>query len=306
MREAAVYAGLLVLMVGAAFGQGSEQPKFEVASVKLAGPPRPGPALNTGGPGTGDPGRISYPRITLRDLLTIAYGVKDDQVLCPEWATTERYSIAAKLPPNTTKEEFNVMLQDLLAERFGVVLHHEKRDFPVYELAVAQGGPKLHAAAPSGDTAPLDPTVPLPRVKTDNRGFPVLPLNVRQQGTFSGGMMRSTWHRYSMSEFANGLGSLISASNGDGMMAPPPRVVDKTGLTGDFDFTLEFAGSMMPVSAATPPGAEGTPVASDPSGGGPSLFTALEKQLGLKLVKGQKATLDVLVIDHAAKVPIEN
>jgi uncharacterized protein (TIGR03435 family) len=308
VRKPIVNAWLLAVAAGASFGQGTAPLKFEVASVKPAGPPSPGPAINTGGPGTGDPGRISYPRVTLRDLLTSAYGVKADQVLCPEWATTERYSIAAKVPPNATKKEFQAMLQNLLAERFGVVLHREKRDFPVYELVVAQGGPNLRKAATgANDDASPDPAVPMPRARTDNRGFPVLPAGVRQQGTFDNGMMRSTYRRYSMPELANGLGILINASNGDSFTAPPPRVVDKTGLSGEFDFTLEFAGSWsLPSTAAARQEGTAMPAAGAPPGGGPSLFTALEKQLGLKLVKGQKASLDVLVVDHANKTPTGN
>jgi uncharacterized protein (TIGR03435 family) len=94
----------------------------------------------------------------------------------------------------------------------------------------------------------------------------------------------------------------------DGSSGATPRVVDKTGLTGKFDFRLEFAMSVMPLSGERgdqpPPDESG---ASVPAGsGGPTLFTALQKQLGLRLQKGKKASLDLLVIDHVDKVPTQN
>ena len=92
----------------------------------------------------------------------------------------------------------------------------------------------------------------------------------------------------------------MNISNGDGIVRgspPAPHVIDKTGLTGAFDFTLEFAGTVFPANSP-----EGIP--ADDSRG-PTLFVALEKQLGLKLENG-KAALDVLVIDHVGQVPTEN
>jgi uncharacterized protein (TIGR03435 family) len=93
-----------------------------------------------GGPGTDDPGRITYPRVFLMHLLTMAYGVPSDQFSGPEWLSTEQYSITARIPPNTTKGQFNLMLRNLLVERFHLALHHETRDFPAYELVVAAVG----------------------------------------------------------------------------------------------------------------------------------------------------------------------
>jgi uncharacterized protein (TIGR03435 family) len=106
-------------------------------------------------------------------------------------------------------------------------------------------------------------------------------------------------------------------SNGDGIIRggpPAPFVVDETGLTGRFEFTLEFAGSIFPsspaqvaaliASDAIPSGAS-PEIADNARGGGPNLFNALEKQLGLKLEKG-KRPVDFLVIDHADKTPTEN
>lgn len=97
-----------------------------------------------------------------------------------------------------------------------------------------------------------------------------------------------------MAGFAHGLGAMVNMSNGDGIVRgspPPAHVFDKTGLSGEFEFTLEFAGAVLPGGA------------NDSLA--PSLFVALEKQLGLKLETG-KAALDVLVIDRVDRIPTAN
>lgn len=102
---------------------------FDAASVKPAGPFVPGEMGGMrGGPGTGDPGRITIPRATLSDLLARAYDVWLDQISGPAWLndrSADAYRIDATLPPNTTTEQFRLMLQNLLAERFHLRLHHE-------------------------------------------------------------------------------------------------------------------------------------------------------------------------------------
>ena len=285
------------------------QPAFEVASVKLAPPYEPGQDNEMrGGPGTNNPERISYPRTSLPTLLAMAYEVRSDQISGPDLLRTERYSVFAKVPPNTTRKQFNLMLQNLLAERFHLTLHHEQRDFQVYELLVAEGGPKMKPAPPDPDagSAPLAPNQPPYAYPVRQPGDPMAMRTVF-------GMVR-TAHRQTMAQFAERLGQLVNMSNGDGVLAGDPpiaHVIDRTGLTGVFDFQLEFAGSFVPsspvASLATERGDQRPPesvAASDPPGG-PTLFAALEKQLGLRLVK-RKVGLDVLVIDHVDRVPAEN
>src|ERR1035437_5587594 len=125
-----------------------------------------------GGPGTDDPGQFTAPRASLMSLLATAYGVAFDQISGPDW--TEIYSVAAKIPPNTTKEQFNLMLQNLLAERFHLTLHHGTKDFTVYELVVAERGPKIDPSPPDVDGATAPPAGPF-RDETDKNGFPVVP-----------------------------------------------------------------------------------------------------------------------------------
>src|SRR5271157_3691397 len=146
MLHAIMRAGLAVFTSCAAFAQTAENsPTFEVASVKPAAPIVGNRIMvgMRGGPGTPDPGQITYNNVTLKNVLTNAYGVKSFQISGPSWLDSERYDIVAKLPRGATKEQFMVMLQNLLAERFKLTLHREKRDLPMYALVVGKNGPKM-------------------------------------------------------------------------------------------------------------------------------------------------------------------
>lgn len=295
----------ILLLVSSAFPQPHAQ-AFEVASVRPAPSYSPGVDYRArGGPGTNDPGQVNYPRTFLLSLIREAYGVRSDQISGPDWLRSEPYTIVAKIPPNTTKDQFNVMLQKLLAERFRLAFHHETKDFPVYVLTVAEGGPKLQPSPPERE-APAAPSMAAGQKGGENP-FPTLPPGLTRASSFRGGTAYFTF-RETMPEFAEGLGALVNLSNGESVVRggpPPPRVVDETGLTGRFDFNLEFAGSItLPQSMVQVEGGGEPAPASTPSGG-PSLFSALQKQLGLKLEGGKRA-MDLLVIDHVDKVPTEN
>jgi uncharacterized protein (TIGR03435 family) len=96
-----------------------------------------------GGPGTPDPGQITYKDIALSTLITEAYGVRSDQVSGPGWPYTQCFDIIAKVPEGATPEQCKLMLQNLLAERFNLQFHHESRILPVYALTVAKSGLKM-------------------------------------------------------------------------------------------------------------------------------------------------------------------
>jgi uncharacterized protein (TIGR03435 family) len=139
---------------------------FEAASVKPAGPYLPGTKYSVrGGPGTDDPGRFIFPRATLSNLLMRAYNVPADQISVPAWfnnGAAYAYSIAATLPAGTTKDQFRMMLQNLLAERFHLRLHHETRTRPRYALEVASGEPKLKEWTPVTNAAPFKMSYTMP------------------------------------------------------------------------------------------------------------------------------------------------
>ena len=281
----------LATLISVAFGQ-----TFEVASVKPSDPALQGRGGPQGGPGTADPGRITYSRVTLQRLIGEAYGVDFDQIQAPGWISEERYDVRATIPPGATKDDLKMMYQHLLEERFKLALHHIKKDFPVYELTIAKGGSKLKE-----NTESLEPTRPGdPRLPPDRNGFPQIPPG--KSGMASApvnGLNHMTARGMPLSMLLFQVGAQLGTITGQNTYAPG-RIVDKTGLTGKYDFNLEYAGgSGIGTALSLPTSAD----ASDP--GGPSLIEAMEKQLGLKLTK-INAPVDVLVIDHAEKTPTEN
>lgn len=153
--------------------QSAGNPTFEVASVRLAAPRQLG-VLRSGGPGTPDPGQITWNGATMKALLTTAYDVKQYQLIGPSWLDSERYDITAKVDPGATRDQVNVMFQNLLAERFGVVVHRESKEFPVSDLVAAKGGIKLKETTvdPTAIRPALNPREP---VRTDKTGFLILP-----------------------------------------------------------------------------------------------------------------------------------
>jgi len=239
-------------------GPQAKRAAFEVASVRRA---KSDCSFTTYG---GPPGRYTALCTTLWGLIYNAYRVrsmKDYPAGLPPWADKDSFDVEAKANDDTvaairklsSKEQEQLtrdMLQSLLADRFQLRVHYESKMQPVYELVLAKGGSKLK---------------PLPA--DQKSGW----------GKFDRGEV--TFRNKSVAEFANGL----SFSNVVGR-----TVVDKTGLTGNYDFNLKW----------TPDDQQGTPDS------GPTLFTALEEQLGLKL-EPAKGLVDTLVIDHVEK-PSEN
>jgi uncharacterized protein (TIGR03435 family) len=328
MFRATACAVLMALASGGAFAQSPDpQLTFEVASVKPAAPQPPNVmrVMMSGGPGTPDPGQLRYVNVALKNVIMTAYGLKRYQVQTPAWMDTERYDITAKIPKGTTKEEFQAMLQNLLAERFKLVAHREKKDLPMYALLVAKGGPKMKESAedpPAKETdAPGGPSaggfsagaggghMDGGRVTVGKDGFPQMPPEVAKRGgammmRVSDGRFHMQMGKQTMAGFADMLGNSLDRP-----------VVDMTELKGKYDFTLDYTpeegqgmmGPMGKMPPMTPPvGHEGGPGAAAPDPqSGPSLFTALQEQLGLKL-EPRKGPVDLLVVDRAEKVPTEN
>lgn len=283
-------AGLWGFTCALAFGQSAPNPTFEVASVKLSAPVPPNGGVffgpPRGGPGTPDPGQITWTYATMRGLLMTAYAVKEYQVSGPGWLDTERYDVIVKLPPGATKEQVNVMWQNLLAERFGVMLHHESKEFQVEDLVVAKSGHKLKDTAvdPAAEPEPGPP-----KFKDDELIGPGFVTTIMISG-----QAHTVAKAQPLSKLTTMLGNVLRRP-----------VIDKTGLTGKYDFAIDFKfdlrGSGLP---ARPAGAGGTPGDND-ADPGPDLAAAVQQQLGLRLV-ASKANLDVLIIDKIQKAPTDN
>jgi len=133
-------------------------PEFEVASIRPASFPTPDQFRGGGGPPQFraglllDAGRLDWGLASLSDLIQYAYRVKNYQVSGPDWMRSSRWNILARLPEGVSPGQAPEMMQALLADRFQLKLHHEKRDQPVYVLEVTKGGPKFEADTPSGES----------------------------------------------------------------------------------------------------------------------------------------------------------
>jgi uncharacterized protein (TIGR03435 family) len=283
-------AALAFLLPHGLFAQ--QKLEFEVATIKPVDPDRRGAVRSTGGPGSADPERLSYPDITLRSLLLLAYELPPGQLAGPDWMYDTRFDIAAKVPPKSSMAEVHIMLQNLLVERFRMTLHHELQDKAAYNLTVAKGGPKLKETAYPNAKPIASGSLSFTLDKND---FPVLPKEAAVQARVDwvkNGSFRSTFRAFPISDFAQDMANVLTeAVPLVGMVIP--RIFDKTGLTARYDFTLEYSNFIYDRPD------------NDVEITGPSIFTAVEKQLGLKLEKS-KAPLDILVIDHVERAPAAN
>lgn len=253
------------------------QSSFEVASIRpsIQVNGRYGNYRNSGGPGTKDPGRMILENFDIRSLILKAYDLPFYRFVGPESLFDVRFDITATIPAGATKEQFLAMQQNLLATRFGLQVHRENKEMPIYELIVVKGGSRIKEAVPREEAA-FDPAW-LNGTKKDGEGFPVPPPGVT--------MYVSTGDRATLQGAGETMEQLTSTLAGQ-LSAP---VKDATGLTGKYDFTLRFIpGSLRPDQ--------------DP---GLNLESALPQQLGLTLRK-TRGQVDVLVVDHVEKTPVEN
>jgi uncharacterized protein (TIGR03435 family) len=277
------FGTVLIAVAGLAAAQDGTEPQFlfEVASVKVSGPQSRSDV--GGGPGTSDPGQFHYNSATLFDLIDIAYHVKSFQVISKLPLERGKFDITAKVPAGTTRDQFGVMMQNLLAERFHLEVHKDSREFPAWEMIIAKSGLKLKESAIASETDQISgPT------KVGDHGFPVLPANRPGDAikfTVVDGFIvgRLTAQQQPVSSLTrNFLGS------------PDPPIMDRTGLTGKYDFKLEFSREL---TGAPSTNAKVPPV--------PDLFTAVQQQLGLQFVP-KKLPFDVVVVESVDLVPTEN
>jgi uncharacterized protein (TIGR03435 family) len=315
MRFIAAIVSTIFFCCGAYGQSAANLPSFVAASVKPAAPPFVYRCW--GGPGTPDPGQFTCTNAPLIVLLTTAYGLKSYQIDGPNWLNSDRFDIIAKIPAEATKEQYKLMLQNLLAERFKLTLHHQTKELPMYALVVGKGGPKMkpseeEPAAASKDEAPSAPPPPPPppppapglpeRPRMDADGFPVLPpgmrkVTVNMMNTKTGRNRMMASHE-SMPHLAEMLGNQLGRP-----------VMDETGLKGLYDFILEYApgesNGPMAGMPPPPPGGENGAASTASTPDAPDLFSAIQAQIGLKLQQ-KKGPVDLLVIDHVEKVPTEN
>jgi len=247
---------------------------FEVASVK---PNKSGDGRVMLGMQPG--GRFTATNVPARLLLRQAFNVQDFQIVGgPDWLSSDRFDVVAKAPEGDfTGEQLRPMLQALLAERFKLIFHNETRDMPVYALMKLRSdgklGPKLTPSATDCAAA---------RGRRGGGPPPALPQpGQRLDCGMMMGIGRMNAGGMPMGELARSLAQQVGRV-----------VLDKTELTGGYDFELTYAPEQL---SGAPAQLNGAPVTIDPNA--PSLFTALQEQLGLKL-DSQRGPVEVLVIDR--------
>lgn len=275
-------AAWICVLTGAALGQSITPSKpalsFEVASIKPVAPLDEKAIMSGKRPFTSvDNAQVHIGNTSVMELVCSAYNVSRNHVMGgPAWLSafnSQRFEVVAKMPEGATKEQVPEMLQTLLAERFKLVAHREKRDTPAYALTVGRGGPRLKEAAP-------DLSVPDGEAPRKTLG--------------ENGRVRYGLDSVTMERFA----ALLSRN-----MDRP--VVDQTGLKGRYQVSYELdlmaSANKILMSIAPysdPASADALPDPRD------SIFSSV-KRLGLKL-DPRVLPIDVIVIDHIERVPTEN
>ena len=289
-RIVLIAIGILTLQTTPGHAQSpTGQPQFEVASIKL----NPDCANFRGGRVPFSPGRITMECTTLQNLIQAAYvgfanGTLNQEEIqitgAPGWMQSDRYDLAAKAEGAARVEQMmGPMLRALLEDRFKLKIHRETKETPIYSLMVAKGGLKIER--PKEACAPIDLNH-LPGPPEPGKPRPNYCGNMSIRMTPQGATMET--HGATMTEFAQRISGMLDR-----------KVIDKTGIAGQFDFHLEFAPD------ETTRGYSGRGAAPDAAGPeGPSIFTALQEKFGLKL-SPDKGPVDFLVIDHVEK-PSEN
>jgi uncharacterized protein (TIGR03435 family) len=293
------------------------KPSFEVISIKRS---EPGPGPNIQGFGAiGD--RFNVTNETLRFLLNIYSGANNrpsgDQLIInePNWIDADRYNIDAKVDCSVgrpSREQLRLMVQSMLEDRFQLKSHLETRELPVYNLVIAKDGPKTKKSEDQTPAEPEDSGPPPLLCRSVPAPTPVSQGNPSGPRGFDPRTSRPTMPRGRLFMRGNPMtgltisGTAVAFSDFVSLWQRQTgrRVIDKTKLTGLFDFDLSF----LPEDPATALGPGGPPVIPPPSSTAadpvPSIFTAVQRQLGLRL-ESAKGPVEVLVIESVQK-PTEN
>jgi len=269
---------LLIAAVGILNAQTPERLQFEVVSIK---PDSPG-GVSTGMVRFLPGGRLTAEKVLVRFFIQNAYEVRPFQILgAPDWINSEGYDIEAKVEGDPSPDQMRRMMQSLLEDRFKMKAHRETKDLPVYALAAAKSGFKLPEPK-EGSCITSDADEPPRPPASDLAG----PCGRAMVAISRMGGARIQGGKISMAELTRILSYLMGRT-----------VIDKTGFTDIFDLHLEFA---------LDDAIDGLPHPPEPprEGSSPSIFVAVQEQLGLKLESG-KGPVPILVIDHIEK-PSEN
>src|SRR5579863_2374698 len=233
-------------------------PAFEVATIKPSDPAKPGQIITLRG------AEVITTNVTVHDLINLAYWLHPKQLTGgPAWMESEKYDMAGKpdAPGQPNVDQMKMMIQKLLADRFQLKFHFEKRDLSAYAVTITKAGAKII------------------RSQDDPKGLPGFNFGRTPSGT------TLTFRNSPMSQVTAVLQNFLDKP-----------VVDQSGLSERYDFTLTF--TLDPAQMARL-GGPPIPAAENPDAA-PDVFTAFQQQLGLKL-ESTKAPVDVMVIDKVEK-----
>ena len=287
---------IAILTAGAAFAQNSPKPdasprpEFEVATI------RPSAQGLQEGVTAGvriDGAQFRATTLTLKDYIGMAYRVKLYQISGPDWIASDRFDIAATLPPGAANQ-VPEMMQHLLEERFQIKIHHDKKDFPVYVLEVAKGGLKMQESAPVPNAEDAKASLTI----AGSGSAQGISVNLGRGSSYSFANNKFEAKRVTMATLAATLERFLDRP-----------IVDMTDLTGTYDLSLPVTDEdyrIMLIRAGLNAGVALPPQALRLLDGAstPSLFEAMQN-LGLKL-DARKAPLDTIVVDDSRKTPTEN
>jgi len=271
------------LAAGSAFAQTPSVPlQYEVVSIK----PNTSGSNSVRISGAGRAGRMTVTNASLRQMITLAYKIKNFQLSgSGPVLDSDRYDIDARPPEGKFSDaEAQEMFQSLLADRFRLKIHRESKEMPVYMLLAAKSGLKIEEFKESScDVFKPNAGPPPPQA-------PGQPPKV-YCGNFMMGPNTLVASKTTMTVLADGLSNILGRT-----------VIDKTGFTGAFNVRLEFTRDAVANFGANGPGTPGaSPIAPAPDDSSrPTIFTALQEQLGLRL-ESQKGPVEMIVVDHAEK-----
>jgi len=245
----------------AAFGQSADTPApaFDVASVKVSQSGADGVSRGRGNTQV-SPGTVTMRNVSLKAAIRWAWHVTEYQVTGPDWLDSQRYEIAGKAAGPATEDELRLMMQALLRERFKLALHLQTKELGAYLLVAGKNGPKFHESTTAGEGS--------------------IDINQRQ--------LSVSVQRTPVSRLVELMSNMLRAP-----------VIDRTGLKGRYDLTLNVAQYAADLAAQ---GKSLDSVRADPEA---FLSMILQEEFGLKL-EAKKMPLEVVVIDRAEKSPVEN
>ncbi len=264
MRRMAIVLWMVCALTATGTAQQQPQrPQFEAFEVATVRPVEPGQKAGRFFKMNG-PHRWIATNFTLENLIALAYDLNPKTISGgPEWMDTQHFNIEAITPGDVapTRPEQMQMLRALLVERFHLTFHRQEKEFSIYELTVAKGGPKLRAAA--------NPEAPQVLVGVVYPGKIEIPAKNVTMDDFVAMLQRATLDR---------------------------PTVNKTGLTGKYDFTLDWAQDETQYGGEVAKAAEDTQA--------PPLFVAVQEQLGLKLT-ATRGMVKAMVVDTAERPMVD-